>query len=451
MFICLCLLCYCSALASADNPPSYNVIMIDITALRADHLSYLGYKKKTSPYIDQFAKESVVFTQAISQAHWTLPSVTSVLTSLYVPSHSIDSRNKALTLEVRGITDILKSHGYRRLAFVGGLDLAVQYNLKMYFDEYAETNGALPMGSLKEGFSQALSWIRSNPNDKFFMFIQGYDVHPPFNRGGDRQLSTDHEYRGTLSGKEINYQLLQNVRNFQLKMDGKETLLTQKDIDFIIAAYDNGIAYADQLFGEFIRSLKGLGKQDNTIIVLFSDHGEELHDHGSFDRFGTKNYFDEVLRVPLIISHPLQRHTVINSQVELIDILPTILEYLDLKTNSSHVVEGKSLKPLIEGTIYKGFKKYVYSGGPDGVYVIRTKDWKLKFTDGKFELYDLNLDPHEKKPVDNPDMTIDLGQRLYEWYSNVSIERFGRNQEKPLPKERLPLPLWESGRQFWNR
>ena len=134
------------------------------------------------------------------------------------------------------------------------------------------------MGSLREGFYQALSWIRSNNNEKFFMFIQGYDVHPPFNHVDGYKKQFEKDYTGALLGKELNYQLLKNIRNFHLNMDGKDVLLTQNDINYVIAAYDEGVRLTDKLFGDFIRSLKELGKLDDTIIILFSDHGEELHD-----------------------------------------------------------------------------------------------------------------------------------------------------------------------------
>lgn len=443
--------CFTVSAQAKQSPREFNVILIDITALRADHISFFGYKRPITPHIDQFARESVVFTQAISQAHWTLPSVTSVLTSLYVPSHSVDSRTMQVPREIPGVPAVLKDNGYRTLAFVGGLDLVAKYNLSQYFEFYNDNPDAIPMGSLKEGFSQAIEWIRSNSGEKFFMFLQGYDVHPPFKFTHGYKQFTGKEYMGAFRGMELNYQVLKNIKDFRLKINGKDTELTQDDIDYVIAAYDASIKHVDKLFGDFIRSLRDSGKMDNTIVILFGDHGEELHDHGTFDRFGSKNYFDEVLRVPLIIHHPLLKHKIINSQVELIDIMPTVLGFLELVPKASYLIEGRNLISLINGSAHSGFKKYVYSGGLDGQYAVRMKDWKLIFLDKKFKLYNLNENPNESTVEQNDPVSTELAKQLYDWYLTTSVERFRRNTIKRLPHNILPLQFRDPGPELWNR
>lgn len=424
-------------LCSPDSVKSngYNIILIDITSLRADHLSCYGYFRKTSPYIDRLAEEGIRFEQAISQAYWTLPSVASIFSSKYVPAHQVVTRNQKLNDSYITLAEVLKGYGYKTAAFVGGLDLDTVHNLNQGFDVYSHETENKPMGSLAEIFPRAISWLQKNKDMNFFLFIQSYDVHPPFHYPQPYENLFDLNYDGIINKMNLDYEFLKKIDNNKLVLDNNKMGLSKKDINHIIAHYDGGITYTDKLLGEFMEMLKELNLINKSIIFLFSDHGEELSDHGSFNRFEKANLYEEVIHVPLIIKHPHIKGVKIKQQVQLIDVMPTILTFLDLPLVKE--MEGRNLLPLIKDEANPDFNKYVYSGGYKK-QMIRTKQWKLIFNGEDFELYNLKKDPKELNNVlkQNPKISADLAKKLFHWH--ITTRPIGKSEQIKLSRDKLP-------------
>jgi choline-sulfatase len=421
----------CPALqAPAQENARFSLILIDLTCLRADHLSCYGYSRQTSPNIDKLARQEIWFTQAVSQAYWTLPSVASVLTGKYVPAHKMENRNQRLGPKQKTLAEVLKSNGYKTAAFVGGLDLDVIHNLDRGFEVYSDDTGDKPMGSFAQIFPRAVQWLDRNGHSQFFLFLQGYDAHPPFVSGQGYENKFDPDYRGLLDRFRLDYGFLKSISSDTAVLDGQRVKLGKKDIEHIIAHYDGGISYVDSLLGDFLARLEKMGLDKKTVILIFADHGEALYDHGSFDRFGTADLYEEVAHVPLFIKHPAIKGVKVDHQVQLIDIFPSVLNLLDVY--SPDKTQGKSFYPLITTGSAPDDSEFAFSGW-GRKQMVRTAGWKLIFDGNDFELYNIVKDRHEKINCINNNVktAARLAEQLFRW----QVEN---NLISPLNKGRIP-------------
>jgi choline-sulfatase len=400
-----------------DN--NYNVILITVNALRADHLRIYGYKNNTAPAIEKFAQHSYIFYQAIAQSHWTFPSQVSILTSRYVHNHGIYGRDQKMPPSMVTLPSILKTHGYMTAAFVGGLDMASAHGLSQGFDRYFDESGDQPVASFKDTVPRAIQWLSEHKTERFFLFVHGYDVHPPFNKPAPYDTMFDPGYAGPIDKLSLDYGLLKNINNNILVADGREIKLTAQDLHHIVARYDGGIRYADHYIAELLETVDTFGLADKTIIILTAEHGEELSDHGTFDRFGKQTLYDEVIRVPLIIRLPpsLTNAKRITQQVQLIDIMPTVLDLLRIPVNEN--AQGSSLSPLMGNATGQGTyaAEYAFSEASVQKWSVRTRDWKLIHGKGTFELYDMHNDKTEKNNLARrqPELVYLLLQKSLAW------------------------------------
>ena len=417
---------------------SYNVIIISIDTLRADHLGLYGYPRDTSPNLDAFAKKAVVFDQAIAQAPFTLPSLTSTFTSEYPSSHGVLDTSFRLSPSALTLAETLKAHGYNTAAFVGEGELQRVFGIDQGFDRYTDEGGI----SIKENIPLAEKWILQNKGSKFFLFLQGFDVHAPYQKPEPYDDMFDKDYHGLLADRtkyQLDYStkspsaILDNIKKINGKPvlvqdDGTKIPLAQRDIDNIIAHYDGGIRYTDDLIQGFFDKLKQMGLYDNSIIIVLSGHGESLGDvlkrtHPSTENLnviGHGQVYDEVIRVPLIIKYPNVTPRHIASQVQLIDLFPTILDLLNISQDRQVKanIQGKSMLPLLRGK--QKCDPYAFGEGEAGTLrFVRTPFWKLIVRgENMFELYHLGDDKGEVTSVffGHPDIVEQLQEVLAKQY-----------------------------------
>lgn len=417
-----------NAYSNADAH-KYNIIIICLDTLRADHLGCYGYSRNTAPNIDQLAREGILFEWAIAQSNFTLPSHASLFTSKYVHNHKADVdidiiSNRLADKEIT-LAEVLRGCGYKTAAFIyNAPHLNPILGLNQGFDNYffGEENDRRP--SFEKTLPAALKWIGRHKDSKFFVFLHSNDIHEPYHSIYENFF--DQSYKGRLdneyfaSGSGASF-MENNLRR------------TPREIKHIIAHYDGGIKYADSFITELMKKLEDWALLNKTIIILLSDHGEILADRGMKFCHGFSLY-DEEVHVPLIIMHPqMKKGLRINKQVQLIDIMPTVLDFLNISRNNLKL-EGKSLLNLIEGKEESNdFNKYVYAECISGEStkevinhrtMVRTTSWKficsvwedkkdrqkilpktiklhnnatisLPETDS-FELYNLKKDPREK-------------------------------------------------------
>jgi len=361
-----------------------NVILITVDALRPDHLGCYGYKRNTSPNIDYLAKEGVLFTQAISQVPYTAGSFAATFTSTYPKQHKVIGLNEKLELDNLTLAEILREKGFVTKAITTNFILSNAFGFNQGFEpqEFKEYEG-------KDETEVAINWLKENIDKRMFLWIHYMEPHAPYEPLPEHNVFLDFiNSKGELPIVE-NEQGEGGIPKYVVRNN-------RRDLDYYIALYDGEIRTADAKIGRLLEGLKELKLIDDSLIIFLSDHGEELGEHGFYFSHGTLLY-DSSVRVPLIIKYKnFEKGKIIDSQVRLLDISPTILDILGIKI--PRLMKGKSLVPLITGK-KNNFNLIAYSY-MIGKFAIRWRGWKLIYNYNKpnlkFELYNLNTDPSEK-------------------------------------------------------
>ena len=462
--------------------PDCNVVLILLTTLRKDHVGLYGYQKQTTPHVDNFFENSLRFTNTFAPSSWTIPDAISLFTSLFPYSHGVlvrelPSNPLIYNKKILTLAQVLSGHNYLTAAFTGGGD----YNTKLsgldrgfdlYLDEttYPDVNklslgGASPFYAPLRSFIELSSkWLANNFEKKFFLVLQGYDTHCPYTphepfasrfTGGLRSTldytacyTTYEDTEPTLSGGE-KYWVVQGP--YREGNEKRDTLLSEKDLQFMIGLYDARVAEADYYLGRFLQKARELGLEKNTIFILMSEHGEMLGEKGRFMRGGSTHgtAYEPTLNFPLLIKHPkISRAIVIDDLTQTVDIMPTILTMLSIKDPQEHIREGKSLSFSIFGdkptndsayaasVFFPSVSSYLFKK-PTAVEAVRNKEWKLIkntiFTETglredavSYELYNIRDDPREEKNLyESNSRTADgLKNELESWlhqYINRSV------------------------------
>ncbi len=422
--------------------PDCNIILISIDTLRADHLGCYGYHRDTSPNIDALANGSILFENAFSQSSLTASSHMSMFTSMYPSVHGIiniqNTNIKRLNDSISTLPEILKDNGYRTVAFTGGGNVDPMLGFGDGFDEYKIYKNTVFTN--EEILKETLAWLRGK-HEKFFMFFHTYITHDPYLPPEPYNNLFDVGYDGSLV--ETQTDLFMNidskwsnpedeafgvVRNIFWSGFNKSSI---NDFNHLVALYDGSIRYMDDSVGKIIKTLQESGLQNQTIIVFTADHGEEFLDHGGFLHI---ELYDEIIHVPLLIRIPGQHPARISSSVSLIDIMPTLLDIVEIKT--SDAFQGNSMTPLMINdsliSDYAIFSELTESGQKQSV---RRNGWKyISSVSQSEELFDILADPKEQSNIiDNEKkVTLELKGELFEWsennrrmsvmYSNPAIE-----------------------------
>jgi len=371
-----------------------SLLLISLDTLRADHLGVYGYARDTSPHIDRrFGRNGMVVEHAYSQASDTLLGHTAMLLGLYPCAGSAPAGTQSwkLTPQASTLAEQLASAGYRTAAFTEDAMIAGSWGFARGFDLYDEeksahaTNTALEgtPGFARQTFDRGLDWLKRRDDDPFFLFLHTYEVHAPY--------TPPASYASLFSTADT------------------DTPTRERNL------YDGEIRYLDAELDRLLVELERLGLDDNTYVVVTSDHGEEFAEHGG--RYHSSQVYDEVLRVPLLITGPgLPAGGVRRSgPVALIDLLPTLLDLLGVaRTTAPLPPHGMSVAnhlktgaQLDERTLFaeaRGLLRWTYDGFD--------KDWlrptyaalrwpakliRQRTAEGpSYALYDLDGDPAER-------------------------------------------------------
>lgn len=403
-----------------NRPRNLNVILITIDALRPDHLSCYGYKRNTSPNIDKLAKEGVIFTQAVSQASLTPPSIFSILTSTYSNTHGVYDFGEIMNSALITLPEILKDNGYY-LVLISGRGRLAEFRfpkLEEKFDIFYPSN--INYITADEITKNAIEWLRLNKSKRFFLWLFYLDPHTPYKP----PFPYNKEYVNDEFAKENNkYIPIADESRNQFDGYGVIPRITAikdiTDINYYISQYDGEIRFVDSQLGAVFTELKRLNLYDNTIIVITSDHGESMGEHDFYFVHG-QNLFDELLKVSLIIRYRgIGKNKRISRQVQSIDIMPTILDIIRIKIPKE--VAGVSLLPLIKKGQY--YAKYAFSE-KRGCVSIRTENWKLIYSveENQYSLYNLKDDPEETNNLDDIEKSKFqfLKNELHKWMEKQS-------------------------------
>lgn len=355
-----------AAFAFAQQPPlKPDVLLITIDTLRADRLGCYGYAAASTPNIDALAGSGVVFTNAVSHVPLTRPSHISIFTGLYPFKHGIrDNIAASLPASIPTLAELLKKQGYTTAAFVSSFVINAQSGLNRGFDVYDDrfnpdqqpTEFALNLEKRAgETYSEFAEWFARKPAKPYFAWVHFYDPHFPY--------EPPPPYAARFKERP----------------------------------YDGEIAYTDEIVGKVLK-LAG----PNTLVILVSDHGESLGEHGE----GAHSYFiyDATLHVPMILRWPGHlKPARIGMQSRLVDLFPTLLELVGV---AAPATSGASLKPWLLDpqkadpqwmSYSETLTPYLHFGWSQ-LLGVRGRGWK--YVDApRSELYDLAKDPKELTSV----------------------------------------------------
>lgn len=378
--------CFAGIAAENSSPP---VILISIDTLRADHLGAYGYTRIHTPNLDAFAAHGTVFKAIDSQIPLTLPSHTCLFTSTYPFENGVEENAEIVPAGLLTLASILHSHGYRTGAFIGSDLLAQRYGLARGFDFYdCPFHPAARQSQNQSGDRQnpyevrvrrdaalvlrsASRWLAIPGEQPPFLFVHLFDLHTPYGVPSPDRLQPN------------------------------------------VTGYDAEIEYVDRVLGRFREMLVQKGWWDRSLVVLLSDHGESLGDHGETSH----GYFvyQSTLWVPLLIHWPAdsQNHpAIVNDPGSLIDVAPTILDLLHIDRPAAF--RGTSLlKQIADRPVYSE-SMYTHDAFRwSALRSIRVRGFQ--YIDApRAELYSLKADPHEQRNTvqSNPLQARELRSRL---------------------------------------
>jgi arylsulfatase A-like enzyme len=366
------------------------VILYVLDALRADHLSCYGYSRKVSPNIDQLAADGALFRNCFAPATWTRPVAASILSGVYPLVHGTRTRTDRFSPSIVRLPESLQDAGFDTTAFsamanvsiAGGFAQGFAKFVELFRDESVishrrtsttmkegvrnlEGNSRIALPRSEDINEHLLYWLRHSQAGNKFAFIWSIDTHDPYDPplGFDKFIAKDHKSR-------LNA-LRESVRT-----------ATKQDVQLLIDLYDSEIHYNDYHIGQLIDELKRLDLYDDSLIVITGDHGEAFYEHGVLSHGHVP--YEELIHVPLILKFPgnVFAGCQISALVELTDLCPTILDWMEMDEARRQVrtIQGKSLLPLLRGEQTE-LRRYVYSetGSLDfqNTYLsVRGRRWK---------------------------------------------------------------------------
>ncbi len=396
-----------------NRPP--NVILIVLDTLRSDRLSLNGYARPTTPNIDAWAlSRGVNFTQVVAPAPWTLPSHVSIFTGLDTLSHGANTGDP-MPADLLSMAERLRDSGYTTHAVTGGAYLTDAYGLMQGFDSYhyfypPVVDPSEAGNDIVEGIDRSIEWLKKNTDRPFFLLVHTYEVHTPY-RAREPFFSRFHEPRpgeplppvDTLAFEPIRengYEMTAGLQARYGSPDSPFQQISDEHFPMVNALYDSAVAFADSNVKRLFDELEILGLNDETVVVVTSDHGESLGERNKADH---KSLEDWELLVPLVIAAPDKLRAAgrqVSTQVRLIDLFPTVLELVDLKLPTD--LDGRSLVPLFddpERAHPEDAWSYASSSNA-GLSLRRAGRFKYTFNNsawhpihGRESLYRLDIDP----------------------------------------------------------
>jgi arylsulfatase A-like enzyme len=266
---------------ASPSPGRPNVLLISLDTLAARHLGAYGYDRPTSPNLDAFAAEALLFENAFAPAPWTTPSHASLFTGLHPVVHGAGALGKGYRLDPRWLTlaEIAYAQRYRTAAFTEGFAIRSDMGFDQGFERYWDSYGTRHHGVIEDTFGRAQAWMEEHRTEPFFLFLHTYEPHVSY-IAPERfwRRFTETPPAEDMATNAFAYR--DQLRNW----------------------YDAEIAYTDHVFGELIAFLRSTGLLERTLIVVTSDHGEEFFQHGGVGHIRTM--YDEVLHIPLIVRLP---------------------------------------------------------------------------------------------------------------------------------------------------
>jgi arylsulfatase len=378
------------------NRSSLNVVLITLDTTREDHFGCYGYKRNTTPHIDAFAKEAVLFSHAVSVIPLTTPSHASIMTGLHPHSHHVFRNSYPVHSDFTMLAEILNRQGYATGGFVSVKIIDSRIGFAQGFDYFSDvpeppdtgeksdnvfkqiikggiTSTPLLQRRGDETIDEGLSWLHENKDQPFFSWIHLYDPHLPYTPPFEYGYRFNEQYEEYLErirnplfkqraySDQVAYSRADETND--LSISPKEAFTFLLDVfgarahqylssdstpaglkDDFIAAYDGELAFVDEQVRRILRFLIDNNVYDNTMVIIMADHGEILAEKE--DYFGHhKHLYRGSMRIPVIMKFPGIEPKSIDERITNVDILPTLLDALGIEVTIA--MDGVSYWPAI--------------------------------------------------------------------------------------------------------
>lgn len=408
-----------------------NIVFFGVDSLRADRLSCYGYHRLTTPHLDRVAQGGTLFERYYSPHIPTTSGYANMLTGMDAfTTQVVALRHQGpLRAKVRTLPEVLKKHGYTNtcVGFTGN-------PASRGFDKYLDFPGWGSWNAGRSPKAQNLNDVAMPELNRllkqkkpFFLFMRHMDPHAPYLPPAPYERMFYHGNECDPASKSM-----KPVMAFKPFCDFFASWMPPgiTDKDYVIAQYDGEVAYMDACIQTILNALESRGVLDETLIVFTSDHGETLYDHDCY--FDHHGLYDVTLHVPLIIRYPgkVPAGRRVRGYCQQYDLMPTILELLDIKTRKPF--DGSSLMPMVRGeTASHRSEFYITECTWMRKHGWRTPEWKLiRALEPDFhfkpavELYNLVQDPGENNNLvkQEPGMVKLLRDRMNRWISKRESE-----------------------------
>ncbi|UCH35527.1 MAG: sulfatase [Armatimonadota bacterium] len=442
-----------------------NVLLLDIDTLRADHLGCYGYARKTSPNLDALAAQGALCEKLYAPAVPTQPSHTTMYTGQYPITHGIVSHGGAASLadDAPFLPELLQKAGYTTCA-VDTMRAMKPWFARGY-EFYVDPSAGLEhrhAATCERVNARAIPWLRQHADERFFLYVHYWEPHTPY--------LPPARYRGLFYDGDPTDPKHDTLAAIYRQPFGEwwlESWFSQfpqplRDAEYIVAMYDGEIRYADDGVGELLAALDDTADADDTLVLVFSDHGENMYHHDVF--FDHHGLYEGVIHCPLVVRWPgrVAAGTRVPHLVQHTDLAPTLLDAAGVEIPQA--IEGRSLVPLITAESHAPLHDRLITQECtwQAKWALRTDEYKLILSreQGRDlhdkpprELYHLAADPGELTNLAErqPDVVAAMESELEQWIARM-MEKNGLEQD-PLIAQGITLGKrwrsWVKEKGYW--
>ncbi len=423
------------------DPDAPLVVLYLVDTLCSEHLDLYGFGRETAPFIAALGKKGAWFQQMMSNSPRTVESIPDMMLSMTTERHGVHHNLTPAPIQLVTLADALHAAGFATSAYVTNVYAGPRANMDQGFTTFVDkiayhwtedrafADRTIPL-------EETLAWIDANADRPRFLYIHTAEPHapytPPEGFRGQFDNSYDGPFDGTYGNRTANKPHFHQARR-------------KRDLQHIVALYNEEIRYADAQIGRFLAGLRERDLVERLNIFITADHGEEFYQHGAFEH--GLNMHNEQTRVPLVVAGPLiPQQGKLDTPAALVDIMPTVLDLFGLQV--PYPLEGRSLVPALRarrggpaadqpapeaedwsGRLIVG-SNHNYRGRANHVefYATRGATWKLIHgarpipiqpggPTARFGLFRIDSDPHERQNViaEHPDIAREMIGELLAW------------------------------------
>jgi len=388
-----------------------NLILFVIDTLRADRVSAYGNDHATTPNLDAFAREAILFENAFAPSFHTAASHASLFTSTYPATHGVwnavtlhgTSSHPNLAPASVTLAETLRDAGFQTAAMADGGWVTRSRGLLQGFDVVDSANRGA-----NDRIDAAVRWLQTRQRHRrFFLFLHTYEVHAPYVPPEGQTILSGADYDGPLRNALAQARAWRRTRKIKNPLLDLHRMFfqphlvdaTAEDIAFLLALYDTELTIVDQAFGRLMAQVEAESLADDTLIIVTADHGEEFFEHGKGDH---QQLYDEVLHIPLMVRDPRIRTGARRADlVDLVDLMPTALTVLGIPvpaTSLGRAIDlGSPHDPAEERLLIAendaGGPRWLSVRGPDFHAVFRGDQLE------SVEAFDVDADPEEHHDI----------------------------------------------------